>query len=117
MWQHSSRATAPQHIKDRNLSQHLLCYQPENLEEGILLRVWTDLDYGGFNILAILRKHVSPCFEPYWIDLETLENHSQWTRSLTKTDDRNLKCLFHHLALVDAKPGIVNLLQRNLKLE
>jgi hypothetical protein len=89
----------------------------EHLAEEIPLRVWADLDYGGFNILAMLRKHVSRRFEPYLMNIETLENHSRWARPLTQRDKRNLKRLSHHPALTDVQPTILHLLQRNLKLE
>ena len=64
--------------------RHLLSCLAKNLPQNIPLRVWADLDYGGFNILAMLRKHVSPRFEPYLMDVETLENHSLWAHPLTR---------------------------------
>jgi hypothetical protein len=97
--------------------RHLLRRLTEHLAEDIPLRVWADLDYGGFNILAMLRKYVSPRFEPYLMDTTTLENHSLWASPLTQRDERNLKRLSDHPELTDVKPVIRHLLQHNLKLE
>jgi hypothetical protein len=97
--------------------RHLLSCLADNLPESIPLRVWADLDYGGFNILALLRRHVSRRFKPYLMDVETLETHALWARPLTQHDERNLKRLANHPALMDVKPVIMHMLQRNLKLE
>ena len=97
--------------------RYLLGYLAENLPENIPLQVWSDLDYGGFNILAMLRKHVNPRFQPYMMDIETLEKHSLWASPLTQRDQRNLKRLSLNPALTDVKLVIMHLLQRNLKLE
>ncbi|MBC8507692.1 MAG: DUF2399 domain-containing protein [Chloroflexi bacterium] len=97
--------------------RHLLSRLAETLPENIHLKVWADLDYGGFNILAMLRKYVSPHFEPYLMDVETLETHSLWAHPLTQRDEQNLKRLSHNPALVDVKPVINHMLERNLKLE
>ena len=75
------------------------------------------MDYGGFNILAMLRKYVSPRFEPYLMDVETLENNVLWAHPLTRRDERNLKRLSQHSKLADVKPVITHILNRNLKLE
>jgi hypothetical protein len=97
--------------------RHLLSRLVDNLAQDIPLRVWADLDYGGFNILAMLRKYVSTRFEPYQMDVETLENHSLWAHPLTQRDKQNLKRLSHQSILADVKPVILHMLQRNLKLE
>ncbi len=54
----------------------------QSLPEDIPLYVWADLDYGGFNILAQLRKLVSPRFRPYLMDAATLNNFAQFARPL-----------------------------------
>jgi hypothetical protein len=97
--------------------RHLLRRLTEHLAEDIPLRVWADLDYGGFNILAMLRKYVSARFEPYQMNVETLENHSLWARPLTQRDQQNLKRLSRNPSLADVKPVILHMLRRNLKLE
>lgn len=88
-----------------------------SLPESIPLQVWADLDYGGFNILAQLRKQVSPRFTPYSMDVETLDRYAQYARPLTQVDCRNLERLSKRAELNDVRPVIAYLLQRGLKLE
>ncbi len=93
--------------------RHLLHLIPE--EKPIYL--WSDLDYGGFNILAQLRKQVSPRIRPHLMDIATFEKHAYLSRPLTQHDARNLKHLLLNPVLKDIHPTIEHLLQRGLKLE
>ena len=97
--------------------RHLLGCILDTLPEDIPLRVWTDLDYGGFSILAQLREQISPRFEPYLMSVDTLEEHARWARPLTRTDERNLKRISRRPSLADVQPVISHMLQRGLKLE
>lgn len=97
--------------------RHLLRTLIATLPDTIPLRVWADLDYGGFNILAQLRTQVSPRFEPYRMDIETLEAHALLARPLTARDEQNLKRLTRHPALTDVRPVLEHVLKRGLKLE
>jgi len=97
--------------------RHLLSCLSKNLAEDIPLRVWADLDYGGFNILAMLRKYVRQRFDPFLMDIATLETHSLWAHPLTQRDEQNPKRLSNRPALRDVEPIILHMLQRNLKLE
>jgi hypothetical protein len=97
--------------------RHLLGCLLHTLPEDVPLRVWADLDYGGFNILAQLREQISPRFEPYLMNVDTLEAHARWARPLTRTDERNLKRIGLHPALSDMEPVIQHMLRRGLKLE
>ncbi len=93
--------------------RHLLSCLP--LETPLF--VWADIDYGGLNILAQLREQVNPRAQPYRMDIETLETHSQWAHPLTPADVRHLNRLLRRAALADLHPLIEHLLQRGLKLE
>ena len=97
--------------------RHLLGCLLHTLPEDVPLRVWADLDYGGFNILAQMREQISPRFEPYLMNVDTLEAHARWARPLTRTDERNLRRIARHPALTDIEPVINHMLQRGLKLE
>jgi len=81
------------------------------------IKLWSDLDYGGFNILSQLRKEVSARVEPYLMDVSTFENHSRLARPLTQHDIRNLKRLLLNPKLRDVHSIIEHLLKRGLKLE
>lgn len=79
--------------------------------------LWSDLDYGGFNILSQLRRYISQQIHPHWMDISTFEKYAHLSRPLTRTDVRNLKLLCNKPELIDVKPIIKHLIQRGLKLE
>lgn len=87
------------------------------IPEETPIHLWSDMDYGGFNILAQLRRQVSLCIQPYRMDINTFENYARLSRPLTPLDTRNLKRLLQTPILKDIHPAIEHLLQRGLKLE
>jgi hypothetical protein len=97
--------------------RHLLARLAETLPADVPLQLWADLDFGGLNILAQLRRLVSPRFEPYRMDVATLEAHARWARPLSESDRRLLARLRGHATLMDLHPLIEYMLQRGLKLE
>jgi hypothetical protein len=97
--------------------RRLLKRLEHSLPPEVPLYTWADLDYGGFNILAQLRKHVSPRFTPYRMDIDTLDRCVQFARPLTQHDRRNLERHLKRPELRDVQPVIQSLLQRGLKLE
>ena len=97
--------------------RHLLARLAETLPAGIPLQVWADLDYGGLNILAQLRKLISPRFIPCRMDAATLEAHTRWARPLTENDRHLLARLQGYASLADLRPVIARMLERGLKLE
>ena len=97
--------------------RHLLARLAETLPAEIPLQVWADLDYGGLNILAQLRKLISPRFLPYRMDVATLDAHIRWARPLTENDRRLLARLQGYASLADLQSVIAHMLERGLKLE
>jgi len=97
--------------------RRLLHCLADSLPESIPLYVWADLDYGGFNILAQIRREVSQRFLPYHMDTDTLDRFAQFARPLTLADKRNLERLANYTLLKDVRPVIDHLLRRGLKLE
>ncbi len=87
------------------------------LPETTPILLWSDMDYGGFNILSQLRKQISPCIQPYLMDIATFESHAHLSRPLAQSDIRNLKRLTINPNLKDLRPIIEHLLKRGLKLE
>lgn len=81
------------------------------------ISLWSDLDYGGFNILSQLRRTVGEEIQPYLMDINTLEANIPRARPLTASDRTNLKRLLLHPDLRDVRPIIEHLLKRGLKLE
>ena len=87
------------------------------LPETTPITLWSDLDYGGFNILSQLRRTVNEQIQPFLMDIETLEFNIPRARPLTASDRTNLKRLLLNANLRDVRPIIEHLLQRGLKLE
>lgn len=67
--------------------RHLLRCLAQTCPEHIPLLVWADLDYGGLYILAQLRQ-ISPRFQPYRMDIPTLDAHALWGKPLTRADEK-----------------------------
>jgi DNA topoisomerase VI subunit A len=87
------------------------------ISEEIPILLWSDMDYGGFNILSQLRRQVSPRIQPYLMDIATFDMHAHLSRPLTQSDARNLKRLLFNPILKDIYPVIEQLLKQGLKLE
>ena len=87
------------------------------LPETTPIYLWSDLDYGGFNILSQLRRFVSEQIQPYLMDVETLEANIPRARPITTSDRTNLKRLLLRPELCDVHSVIEHLLKRGLKLE
>jgi hypothetical protein len=97
--------------------RHLLARLAETLPAAVPLQVWADLDYGGLNILAQLRRQIAPRFAPQRMDVATLEAHLRWARPLTENDRILLTRLQGRTSLDDMQPVIAHMLERGLKLE
>ena len=78
---------------------------------------WSDLDYGGLNILSQFRRLVRPDVQPYRMDIATLDANYPRSRPLTIADKANLKKLLLRPELRDLRPVIEHLLKRGVKLE
>lgn len=87
------------------------------LPETTPVYLWSDLDYGGFNILSQLRRTVSGEIQPYLMNIDTLEANISRARPLTASDRTSLKRLLLHPDLRDVRHIIEHLLKRGLKLE
>ena len=96
--------------------RHLLQCLARSAPESVPPLVSADLDYGGLNILAQLRR-ISPRFRPYRMDISTLDAHAQWGKPLTRADEKNLRRLLLNPLLADMHPLITHLLEREIRLE
>jgi len=97
--------------------RHLLRCLAEQSSAGLPLHVWADLDYGGLNILAQMRRLVSAQFAPCRMDVGTLDAHAHWAQPLTPGEERRLVRLARHPHLQDMRPLIEHMLARGIKLE
>jgi hypothetical protein len=98
-------------------SRHLLRCLADELPPHVSLLLWADIDYGGLNILAQLRTRVSPRFEPFRMDCDTLDAHAHWAHPLTTADERNLVYLKRHPYLADVESLVDHMLAEGIKLE
>lgn len=96
--------------------RHLLSRLAQSVPESVPLLVWADLDYGGLNILAQLRR-ISPHFMPYRMDVATCDAHVHWGKPLTRADEKNLRRLLLNPMLTDMQPLIAHMLDREIKVE
>ncbi len=87
------------------------------IPETTPIHLWSDMDYGGFNILSQLRRHVRHQVHPYLMDIPTFENYTHLSRPLTQTDIRNLKQLCTRPELANIRSTIEYLIHCSLKLE
>lgn len=72
-----------------------------------------DIDAGGFYILLHLRKKTGVTFQPYHMDIETLQRYEEFTKPLTEHDKSRLQ------KLLDSEFGriVAYMLEHNCKLE
>jgi len=87
------------------------------IPETTSIYLWSDMDYGGFNILSQLRRSVRQQIHPYLMDIPTFEAFAHLSRPLTSADTRNLQHLYNRPELSDVQPVIEHLIHRGLKLE
>jgi hypothetical protein len=87
------------------------------LPKSTPIDLWSDLDYGGFNILSQLRRTVDEEIKPFLMDIDTLEANIPRARPLTASDKNNLKRLSLRPELRDVRPIIEHMLKRGVKLE
>ena len=98
-------------------TRHLLRCLADSLSDSVPLHLWADIDYGGLNILAQLRRQVSPRFTPHRMDIATLKAHSRWAHPLSKNDERNLSQIRQQTVLNDMASLIDYMLLEGIKLE
>lgn len=78
---------------------------------------WGDLDYGGFAILAHLRRTLGCPVHPHRMDRAVLAQHAAAGRPLSRADRHHLQRLLHDSTLADCHGVIQALLDRGIKLE
>lgn len=87
------------------------------IPETTPMHLWSDMDYGGFNILSQLRRYIRHQIQPYLMNISTFEKYAHLSRPLTQADIRNLKHICARPELVDIRSTLEYLIHRGLKLE
>lgn len=78
---------------------------------------WGDIDYGGFAILAHLRRTVNPAVLPHQMDEETVRHALSLGKPLSQNDVHYLTCLLADPNLQDCHATLRILLEYKIKLE
>lgn len=76
-----------------------------------------DIDYGGFSMLARLRREIHPAVEPYRMDERELAAYAALTRPITPSYADKLKALAAHKELADCRPCLTFMVQHCVRLE
>ena len=87
------------------------------IPEATSIYLWSDMDYGGFNILSQMRRYIRHQIYPYLMDIPTFEAFAHLSRPLNSADVHNLRHLCNRPELADVQPIIEHLIRRGLKLE
>ena len=75
---------------------------------------WSDIDLGGFQMLARLRKNINPAILPYRMDEKELREHYYSAKPITHTYLEKLKSLMKIPELVDCLPCIAFMVKHNI---
>jgi hypothetical protein len=78
---------------------------------------WGDIDYGGFSMLARLRREIKPDIIPYRMNEAELRNHTALTNPFSKTYLKKLYALKQHPELADCFSCIDYMIEHKIRLE
>jgi hypothetical protein len=87
------------------------------LPEGCSWRHWGDIDYGGFSMLARLRREIRAGTLPYRMDEAELAGHAAQTAPITAAYTDKLRTLARREELADCRPCIDYMIRCGVRLE
>jgi hypothetical protein len=76
-----------------------------------------DIDYGGFSMLARLRREIHPAIRPFRMDKAELVKYAALTRPITPSYAAKLQTLAEHEELADCQPCLAYMAQNHVRLE
>jgi hypothetical protein len=76
-----------------------------------------DIDYGGFSMLARLRREIHPAVRPYRMDERELAAYAAFTLPISPSYADKLKALAMHEELADCRPCLTFMEQNRVRLE
>ncbi|RCX14384.1 uncharacterized protein DUF2220 [Anaerobacterium chartisolvens] len=89
----------------------------ERMPEGSIWEHWGDIDYGGFTMLARLRREVLNEIKPFRMDTSELVNYKHLTASITMQYAEKLRSLITKQELQDCYDCINYLIENKVRLE
>ena len=78
---------------------------------------WGDIDYGGFNMLARLRREIYPLVKPWKMGIEDLIQYGGFTAGFNELYKKKLAALLDNPELSDCYPCIEYMLNAGVRLE
>lgn len=78
---------------------------------------WGDIDYGGFTMLARLRREIYENIMPYRMGIEELKRYEQFTISVNNDYIKKLSDIMNYIELEDLKECIQYMIKNKKKLE
>lgn len=84
---------------------------------GCIWQHWGDLDYGGFSMLARLRREIDPTILPWLMDTETLEKYRNLTAPISDSYRERLQRLTTQPELTDCRPTLEYMILHCIRLE
>ena len=78
---------------------------------------WGDIDYGGFSMLARLRREINGNILPYRMNREELIRHERFTASITPAYIQKLQTLLQRKELFDCLSCINYMIENKIRLE
>lgn len=87
------------------------------LSSGCSFYHWGDIDFGGFSMLARLRREVSPKILPLHMNVTELVQYVKFAQAFDKPYAERLKLLCEKPELADCQPTLRFMLEGNLRLE
>ena len=78
---------------------------------------WGDIDYGGFSILARLRREITPSIKSWKMDAENLRQYSECTTGFSQSYRKRLTSLKEVPELYDCLSCIDFMLKYGVRLE
>lgn len=78
---------------------------------------WGDIDYGGFSMLARLRREINPAIEPYQMSISELSQHKEQCIMFDEAYGNRLNTLLNQAELSDCRNCIQYMILQKIKLE
>jgi hypothetical protein len=87
------------------------------MPENCLWYHWGDIDYGGFSMLARLRREIKDNILPYRMNRDELIHHKRFTASITPGYIQKLQTLLQRKELFDCLSCINYMIENKIRLE
>lgn len=97
--------------------KHFFLAISEKMPEGCIWTHWGDIDYGGFSMLARLRREIRKEIKPFRMNTSELINYKHLTAPITEQYVEKLKLLTAKHELLDCYECIHYLIAHKIRLE